>query len=251
MISSYPTTLTDIKLNAARLISQVKDKKELLILKECIDGIFNSILNDPSIPEPHLAADTASSQVVVDSNDASTRLAAEEYLILKKMLDNDDRYTSLRPLTKSIYNDPTVKYERVLELIREFLRNNRRDEKACDIVKEPKKFKTADRYKIAKKDRLEVKRLISDPYYSKFVGYQDYSIELLETQTNELFINATTLLKKSKTHAELESEIINAIPYAKNIKKVCDMVGRKSSGSMYKLIKDIIVAKKLQLGSKL
>lgn len=224
---------------AGRIISKVEDKKELKLLKTCIEQVFQSSFKN--------IADTEPAKKAVKPISKANRLVEEQYMILKTMVDNGDLYTGLDSLVKAIYKNQLTTYVDILPVLRRFLKNNGN----CEIEIEQSRSRTADdQYRIKKASVPKVMRLISDSYYSGYPGYKDYT-SFLQSASSKPSVSVHPVSLAKRSHAQLERDIIDAIPYARNINHVCNMVGRKTSGPMYKLVKDILARYNLRIGSKL
>jgi hypothetical protein len=235
-------------LNAGQQLSQVNsdDLEELHVL---MNGIFQALKKAGKAPPVMTIAKTAKKTGNTTSNNQSSsnqpppRLTEEEYQILRTMVDNGKKYTRLDALAKVVYNNPNATHFLILKILRPILRDN--DNLEIEIAqKRSRKYK--DQYRIKNGSMHGVKSLISDSYYSNYPHYKNYFLPSSSATTT-----IVTYTKPPRTHAQLEQDIINAIPNASKVKHVCDMVNRQSSGSMYKLIKEIMKDYNLRLGSNL
>lgn len=216
---------------AGKLSAEITDKKDRELIKNCVEYVFKSIMEENV------------SRAVAKEVEISLNLTEEEYAILATMVKKGKKYTNVAAVAKSVYGSSKVSHDSVLPVLRRFLRNNSSPVDPCEIeIAQKRSRKAADQYRIKIGSLDRVKELLSDPCYSNFPVYTNYKLQpSLATKTK---------VTKARTHAELERDIIAAIPYAKNIKHICDVVGRVSSGSMYRLIKSILIRHDLQIGSK-
>lgn len=167
------------------------------------------------------------------------RLSEKQYLFVKRIVDNGSNYTSLNKLIKEIYvNDPPVHFNEILNPIRRILRYV----SDIHIMKEPKQAKTKDTYRVRKSHLDTAKAILSDPWYSGFADYKDYSVD--EKYLKILDFANTTDKKAIETEA-----IKNAIPISKTKSQVCRLANLTSSGSNYEKVDKVIADYNLTLGS--
>lgn len=219
-------------IEAGKLSSAVTNQTDREQLKSCIDHVFKSLMTENT--------DT----VIPDTEPVSLTLTEQQYTILAEMVKKGKKYTNVSMLAKLVYgNNSNIPYDSVLPALRRFLRNNSSPIDPCEIeiAQKRSRKKGSDQYRIKIGSMERVKDILSDPCYSEFPSYTDYKLQPASAPTN---------VKKFRTHAELELAIIAAIPLARNINHVCEMVDRASSGSMYRLVNSLMIKYDLQIGSK-
>ncbi len=233
-----------------KLIRQLKDEKEIEHLKDCMDRIFLSVM-PPKPVKNKVSSKRSTYSFTTPTTSPGGPLTENEYAMLHEMVKNGKEYTNLDAVARAVTGDPNATHEFPLIVLRQFLRNHSQpggQQYEIEIA-QARSRKSMDQYRIKIGSMDKVKELISDQYYSNYPGYKNYS-SMMTNQAAPVPVKVKVKVP-SRTHAQLEKQIIAAVPFERKIKHVCDRVGRASSGSMYRLIKDIIVKHKLRLGSSL